>query len=335
MTNSVDKSLQSERSFEELLGRASPRPAPSEEDAKRAREAVHAEWQSVTRQGLRRRRMVSLAAAATVLVALAVVINTVRAPAPVVIPVATIGKSVGPIYVYTDSSQGQVIADLSTISAGQTIRTENASSVALDWGRGGSLRIAGDSRVDIVDATTIELVSGLIYFDSQGASAGSLAIRTTLGVVTHVGTQYMVGVDDDELAVSVRDGVVEIEGAVHDAGARAGQRVLLQGSARPVTLSFAGYGEEWRWIEATSTMPSFDGKSTIEFLTWVARETGLELDIVGASTLDAVQNEQVTGQENFSDDPRTALRQWLLSIGLHAEIDDGFIRVTDTEATRD
>ena len=335
MTNNVDKSLESERSFEELLGRATPRPAPTADDTRRAREAVYAEWQSVTRHDLRRRRLVSLAAAASVFIALAVVINVVRAPQPVAIQVATIGKSIGAIYVYSDSSQGRVIDDLSTISAGQTIRTESASSLALDWGEGGSLRIAENSHVSFMSGNAIELVSGLVYFDSGGAAAGALSIETSLGVITHVGTQYMVGVDSGQLAVSVRDGVVEIEGSSYDASARAGQRVLLQGSARPVTLSFAGHGDAWRWIEATSTMPSFDGKSTYKFLLWVAHETGLELDIVGATTLSAVQDKEVSGQDSLSDDPRTALRQWLATLGLRAEIDNGFIRVTDTEAARD
>lgn len=335
MTNSVDKSLESERSFEALLGRATPRPAPSAEDSNRAREAVYAEWQSVTRQGLRRRRLVSLAAAATVIVAVALVINLVRAPATVAIQVATIGKSVGSIYVYTDSSPGQVVDDLSTISAGQTIRTESASSVALDWGEGGSLRIAENSRINFDSENSIELVSGLVYFDSYDAPAGSFEIRSPLGVVTHVGTQYMVGVDNEQLAVSVRDGIVEIEGNTYDADAKAGQRVVLEGSARPVTLNFPGYGDAWRWIEATSTKPALDGKSTYEFLIWVARETGLELDISGVDTVTAVNTTLVSGADNLSDDPRTALRQWLAIIDLHAEIDNGIIRVTDTGANQD
>ena len=332
MTNSVDKSLESEQSFEELLGRATPRPAPSAEDANRAREAVYAEWQSVTRHG-RRRRLVSLAAAATVIAAVVTTVYLVRMPAPVAIQVATIGKSVGSIYVYADSSQGQVLDDLSTISAGQTIRTERASSVALDRGDGGSLRIAGDSRVNFVGTDSIELESGLIYFDSLDTPAGSFAIRTPNGVVTHVGTQYMVGVDNDQLAVSVRDGAVEIEGRIHDADAKAGERVLLVGSARPVTLNFPGHGEAWYWIEATSTMPSFDGRSTRDFLVWVARETGHELRIEGTSTT-SVLKEKVRGQESFSNDPRTAVRQWLKSLGLRAEFEGGYLLITDTEANQ-
>lgn len=328
MNEITDKTLESEQSFEELLGRASPRPMPSDDDTRIVRGAVEAEWQAVTRQRMRRRRFVSLAAAATILLALAIVINVVQVPTVQPVQVAAIDRSIGSIYVLGAQSELEPTDDLSSISAGQTIVTGADSGLGLEWGAGGSLRVGEDSKITFVATGEIELVSGAVYFDSIGMPENeTLLVRTGHGDVTHVGTRYIVMSGQDELTVSVRDGRVVVDGLHHDATVEEGQRVDLVGSAMPAVLNISAYGDDWAWVEATAPTKSFDGELVLTLLEWVAYETGLELRIDGPTAVRVVNDFHLIG--DYDSEPRVALRQGLTAAGLKFRIEDGVIIITD------
>ena len=330
----AEKSVQdlSEKSFEELMGHASPRPAPSAEDAEKARAEVRAEWLTVTNKHKRKRRFISYAAAASVLLALGMVVNLLNAPAVSVVQVASIDKSTGSIYVLGEQSRLQATGSLSSIAAGQTIVTGEDSGLGLAWGGGGSLRIDANSRVTFVSAAAIELESGRVYFDSMDVDA-ELEIRTEYGTVTHVGTQYMTSIDKRSLSVSVRDGRVAVDGLYYQDIAEERERLTLTGSARPEVLSILPYGEAWKWIEATTPVVSFDGKTLFEFLEWVARETGFEIEF------DDPKIERMARTETYSGDvdvePRVALQQQLPTFNLDYDdlgFEKGVIRIVEREA---
>ena len=328
MMKRADERLESEQSFEELLGRATPRPMPSEEDTALVREAVHAEWQAVTRDATRRRRFVSLAAAATVLVALALVVNTARLPLMPAVQVAAIDRSVGSVYVLGEQSQLLAMPTNASITTDQTIVTANGSGLGLAWGTGGSLRIGEDSRVTFISDEVVQLASGRIYFDSEGMPPeATLSILTEHGIVTHLGTQYMVGVEPDTIEVSVREGKVLIDGFYHKAEAEEGEMVTMTGSARPAVLNISGYGDDWAWIEVVAPVRSWNGHKLLDLIEWVAHETGLSFEIVGTSVVELVNDEVLRG--DFDDDPRTALRQGLRTFDLVHRIEDGVIYISE------
>ena len=92
---------------------------------------------------------------------------------------------------------------------GQVVETRTNSALGLVWGSGGSLRLDEDTRLEFIDEKTVFLYRGRVYFDSihsDGSDSTSLVIKTSQGVVTHIGTQYMASIDGDELIVSVREG---------------------------------------------------------------------------------------------------------------------------------
>ena len=95
--------------------------------------------------------------------------------------------------------------------------------------------------------------------------------------------------------------------------------MTVSGGARPSVVDFSGHGAEWSWVEETSPVVELDGKSVHEMLSWVSRETGLELVFEG----DAEQTANRT--ENFGSDlfnaPRDKLRL-LATANLQAEIDE-------------
>ena len=335
MSNDGDNAiLESEKSFEDLLGRASPRRAPTADDTVAAKDAVHAEWLVVIHKRKRRRRFASFAAAASVLLAIAIIINVINAPLVKQPQVASINQSLGSIYVLGEQSRLQATGNLSSISAGQTIVTGKESGLGLAWGSGGSLRIDADSRVTFVSATVIKLESGRVYFDSMNLEA-QLEVHTKHGVVTHLGTQYMSSVSAQSLSVSVREGSVSVDGLYYDGIAEERQRLTLTGSARPEVLNISPFGDEWAWVEATAPPTSFDGKTVFEFLQWVARETGFEIEFESASVETVARTSFLSG--DVDSEPRVALRQRLLTTDLDydLEFEKGVIHIVEREERHD
>ena len=332
---SVD--LSADDVLEQLLKTATPRPVPSLEDAAIARQAVRAEWESVTHRRKSRRRVLAIAMAASVLLGVFVVMNTLQTPAIEAVPVASIDKSFGSIYLLGESSELKESSDLRNVLSGQTIVTGNDAGMALAWGNGGSLRVDGNTRVEFTSADAITLKAGRIYFDSRPAvlagvnhtaAGGTVEIRSEHGVVTHVGTQFMAGVEPESLTVSVREGKVAIEGEFYSYEAAPGEQVQLTGRQRPHVLSVSRHGDYWDWVARTSPPVNVDGRSLHEFLTWACREMGLELQYQGEAERVARHDAILKGTIDTA--PADALRLRLASAALAWRIDDtGVIYVSE------
>ena len=205
-------SAQTDEALEELLKHASPRPMPSRSDEAAVRRALRAEWRAVSGRHRSRRRIVSFAMAATVLIGLFAVFGLFRLPVVDAIQVATIEKSFGAIYLLGESSELRETPALSSVLSGQTIVTGDDAGIALAWGHGGSLRLDANTRLRFLDGESVYLEAGRVYFDSTpsaliaGIMAGVAAdflVTTDYGEVSHIGTQFMTRVDDRNLSVSV------------------------------------------------------------------------------------------------------------------------------------
>lgn len=336
MTNTNQHSeLSSDRALEQLLRQVPPRPAPPESDAASVRSAVHAEWRNMSGKRRTRRLLTTFALAATVLLAVGVTINTLRVPSAVPVTVATIDKSIGSLYLLGEQSELQETHDLSALTVGQTILTGHGSSVGLLWGAGGSLRIDEDTRIEFIARDAIVLRSGRVYFDSQpselsagimAGTAASFEIRTEQGVVSHVGTQFMTRVDAISLWVSVREGQVLIDGLTYRETADEGERIKFSGGGRPEVVNISRHGDAWNWAEAVAPSADVDKRTVHEFLTWVSRETGLQLHYKDATAESAAHRDTLTGTVRIP--PRDALDFWSPTVGVDWRIEGGTIVVS-------
>jgi ferric-dicitrate binding protein FerR (iron transport regulator) len=331
-----DNMLGTDDALEALLRKAPPRPMPADDDTAAVRDAVKDEWLAVTGRRRTRRRLISLAAAATVLLAIAVSVNLLRVPSALPVQVATIDKTIGSIHFLGEQSQLQEMQDLSDVMAGQTIVTGHDSAAGITWVNGGSLRIDEDTRVEFISPEEILLKSGRVYFDSQPSSlqAGitqssvtDFAIRTEQGVVRHVGTQYMTGINGGALTISVREGQVEVEGSYHDTTAKAGQRLTLAGSNRPAITNISSHGDDWRWVEQMAPAINIDERSAYEFVNWVARESGFEVRFVSAAAEQRARDTKMTG--SVDREPQVALRTLLQTTTLDSNIENGWIVISE------
>ena len=329
----------SDDALEQLLKQASPRPMPSQSDVATVRQAVRAEWQHVSGRHQSRRRVLTFAIAATVLVGVFSVFSVFRMPIVEAVQVASIEKSFGSIYLLGEASELRETQELSSVFSGQTIVTGNSAGMALAWSDGGSMRMDETTRVEFTDNESVYLKSGRIYFDSDpsvlmtgisGGDAEDFVVRTDHGEVMHIGTQFMAGVIGDTLMVSVREGQVSVDGQYQDpVVASSGEQVSLSGRQRPTVLSINRSGGSWEWVSRTSPAADVDGKSLHEFLLWACREMGLELQYEGQAEKVARQDAILRG--TIDTQPADALRLRLASAALEWRIEEGVIYVSDSQ----
>jgi hypothetical protein len=303
---------------------------PSRSDEAAVRQALRAEWQTVSGRHRSRRRIVGFAMAATVLIGLFSALGLFRLPAVVdAAQVATIERSFGSIYLLGESSELHETPALSRVLSGQTIVTGDDAGIALAWGHGGSLRLDANTRIRFLDGKSVYLEAGRVYFDSTpsaliaGITAGGAAdfvVTTDHGEVSHIGTQFMIRVDDRNLSVSVREGQVSVDGRYHDYVASSGEQVTFGGRQQPAVLSISGFAKDWSWVSRISPPADVDGRSIYEFLQWVYRETGLQPRFEG-------QAEQVARIEllkgTIDAEPLESLPRWMATTALGYEINEG------------
>ena len=319
--------------LEELLRHASPRPVPSQEDQAAAREAVREEWRNVASKRQTRLRVTRFAIAATVLIGVFAGLNAYRAPVAEAVQVATILKSIGPVYLLGEQAELRETDDLSNIVSGQTIVTGDDAGLALAWGNGGSLRIDENSRIEFTDDVSVFLEQGRVYFDSLPPSiltevdtqdAPVFALHTEFGQIQHLGTQYMSEVDSGTLIVSVREGEVSVDGKFYDKRVLSGQQATISGRQQPNILSISRSGEAWNWVNRTTPPVDVEGKTLHAFLSWASRELGLELQYEPAAASEARKSVLVG---TIDKEPAVAMPLWVASAGLDWQIHEGVIHI--------
>jgi ferric-dicitrate binding protein FerR (iron transport regulator) len=336
MTNREDL-LKSDEVIESILRSAPPRPVPSAADVADVRSVVREEWLALCGRRRMRRRLVSLAAAASIVGAIAASLFVLRVPSALPEQVAAIDRSAGPVYLLDEQAILHELHDMPELSTGQTLVTGGGAAAALTWFGGGSLRVDENTRIEFVSPSEIFLRGGRVYFDSQPSAlqaraapraTAAFAVRSLEGLIHHVGTQYMAGISADGLTVSVREGQVKVVGNAADATATAGQQVRLQGSARPTYANIGTHGDAWRWAEKIGPEVIVDQRSAHEFIAWVARESGLDVRFESEAVEQLARTTRMSGGSGGLE-PRAALAVLLQTTTLDASIENGSILVME------
>lgn len=333
--NEEFKELRSDEAFADLLGKSPPRPSPPAEDEVLIRAAVHAEWQKVTARNVRRRQFATYALAASVVLAVFATLNLLRDPVGDIgnLQMASIDKQFGEISINSRiANAGQAVA----IEGGNLVETGSDSGLALGWHNGGSLRVDENTSVVFEAANQIYLRNGRVYFDSQSSPLSSqqamndavdLSIRTDHGVVRHLGTQFMTEVGAGELVISVREGVVSIDGNV-TARASAGQQFAISESGT-LSIDDTNGVEDWEWVERSTPAVNLEGRPVAEALKWVSRESGRTIDYASEEAEIVANHAQLRGIGIVELPPSRALEIFMMTVDLNARIEGEAIVISE------
>ncbi len=318
-----------------LLRLAGPRPSVPQEAEERVRAATHEAWRQSIRATRRRRYLYAAAATLAATLAAALVWSPSRQAAtvtPAPVEVATLRSATGTIAILEEGREPRALRSGETLLSGMRLETVGDARAALELTDGGSLRLDRGTRVALVDNRAMTLERGGLYFASDasevvmaGQIAGTLEIRTDLGVIRDIGTQFEVRMSE-ELAVRVREGLIYLDsdGESHEAGAGVELRVSQSGElSRHVSANF---GPSWDWILDVATPFTLEGHTLEAFLAWVSRETGWKTEFVdrqaGASASEVVLHGSIEGLR-----PDRALEAVLPTCGLKHRFEDGVLLI--------
>jgi FecR protein len=261
-----------------ILRAAGPRPTPPQADYDAVFTAAHSAWRRKLR--VRRQRHVVFAAAASVLAAVGTAMLWPHG-AGSDDPVATLRLVAGDAAMFSARigawAPVTTAASGGAIGAGDRIRTADAAGVEVELMPNVSLRLAGGTELEIAAPNRLRLVTGTAYVDSGDESA-AVTFETRLGTLRDIGTQFEVQMTAAGLRLRVRSGRVELRpmrGPMQLADAE--EQLELDPEGHVERSPFSRVDAAWRWAERLAVITLPRGRAHIDYLAWIAAETGREL----------------------------------------------------------
>jgi ferric-dicitrate binding protein FerR (iron transport regulator) len=278
----------------ELLRLAGARPDAPTDVASRVRTAVRGHWHATQRRRALRRgaaltsALVGVAAAAVLVVRSTLPRDAPRAPLEVI--VATGERVEGAPFVHRQvqgTGRDLRLSLRTAVRADDVVVTDPVSRAALRSADGSSVRLDRNSHARLISSTVIELVDGAVYIATSESSKG-FEVRTPLGTVIDVGTQFEVSVAKASLRVRVRTGRVGIRRGNDVIPTTAGMEATVT-SSRVDMRTVPSFGSLWDWTTSLAPPFTIEGRSLDAFLEYLAREEGWTLRYATTQLADAAK----------------------------------------------
>jgi ferric-dicitrate binding protein FerR (iron transport regulator) len=277
--------------LERLLTAALATRPPSEEALQRLHAAVEPEWRGATAErtpGSGRRRpsgrsrwLALVAAAGLAGLGLALWVVWPQSPGAAIGSVSRLQHGLA---VRSGLWHQRRLRNGDPLRVGDRLTSTGPVLVALN--RGGTVRIAAGSSIEVTAAASLSLGRGLIYVDipSESGTTPPLRVSTPAGAIEHVGTEFELKSDGQSVRVRVREGRIRFLGEGAPLLADAGTELLATPGKAPAAGSIDVYGGDWLWAAALAPDYEIEGMPLIGFLQWVSRELGRSLDFADVNT---------------------------------------------------
>jgi ferric-dicitrate binding protein FerR (iron transport regulator) len=240
-----------------LVRLAGRRPPVPEDAAQRVRAAVHEEWlQSMSRR--RQTRWIGSAAAVAAVAIFALVMRMTSSSTQIEPQTPRVAVAAG-------QTNGAVIF------ANDIYEVADGGTASLTWGDA-TLRLDGGTRVRIVSTRELSLERGAVYVDSNRSG---VTIRTPIGAVRDIGTQFEVRLAGDRMRVRVREGRIDLQQGSATHSATAGIELDSDVHGVVTKRSIPRNGAEWNWVMRAAPPIRLDGRTLAEVVATVTREEGV------------------------------------------------------------
>lgn len=277
-----------ERALEEGLARS-----PLTDDAyTRIHAAVAAEWQRESSSRRPRHRRFVMAAGLAAAAVIGALLLQIFAKTPTLGIVARVDK--GALVLLHGMLPDQRLEVRAALRVGDVLVASDPVLVELQ--RGGSLRIAGGSRLEVTAADEVSLDRGEVYMDFPPnlQRASTFVVRTPLGLVEHAGTQFDIALAS-ELRIRVREGSVRLRRGSQTETAGAGTELLVPRVGQTSQHSIATHGPEWSWIETLEPDFPIEDRKLSDFLQWAGRESGRQVSFLDEQAREVAERTRLHG----------------------------------------
>lgn len=164
--------------------------------------------------------------------------------------------------------------------AGTRVRTGFEGGAALELRNGTSIRLNHESEITFESQSVLRLESGTMYADTHSrVPPEALRIDTPFGSIHDIGTIFEVRATYEAVRVRVREGRVRLDMTRAPSGLEGhnGEEIEVGRNGKVTQHAFSPHDDEWNWAETLAATPDIDGRPLLQFLTWVAHETGRQL----------------------------------------------------------
>ena len=135
------------------------------------------------------------------------------------------------------------------------------------------------------------------------------------------------------MRVRVREGNVLWHGDRSVVSIATGTEVRVDREGRLERSTYPTYGDDWAWIDGVTPSYELENHKLIEFLNWVARETGRRLTFVDTRARAVADRTILHGGSVQGLRPMEALDQVLSTTSLRFEVLGGEIRIASRSVT--
>ena len=275
-----DENNKSDRHFEQLMRGVGKRPEIPTGVQDNAEQHFRKELASVNASRVRRKRLAQYALAATVIISSVILLNLFREPTQAPIVIGVISESVGNGY-WQNNGTERSLAVGNQLSVGDVFSTSDGYARLSLYNNTIDFRVGQNSKFSFASADSIHLQRGSIYIDATENTTARFLVNTRYGTVEHIGTQYMVTSNQNEVTIAVREGEIRYQG-----GSGVITSHATENKAELISITRTGLhsrraiptsGEQWYWVNNVSPEFSTAGKSFMVILNWTARETGRKI----------------------------------------------------------
>ncbi|HVT04012.1 MAG TPA: FecR family protein [Thermoanaerobaculia bacterium] len=271
----------------ELLEKAGARPTIPDDDLQAISAVARAAWREKVRRSPRRSmfRPAFAMAASLAIVTLGLLLwLSTRSELLPSAPGAVVDAVAGLVYLEEGSAPPRPIAKGESIPLGVMLfsgrEPESKGRTSLRLPDGTVVRLDAGTRMRLAEPGVLELKQGALYADTGLRTGHRLEIRTAAGTARDIGTQFVVrlGVTGaTTLQVLVRKGSVAVERGGHTFVTAAGRELTIRADGTSSLQNVATHGSEWEWIMESTGGFQIEGRNLQEFLNWVGRETGWQI----------------------------------------------------------
>lgn len=255
-----------------LLGGAGKRVEPDPAIAAAIRQATEQAWRSSVAQERQRKwrnGLLGLASAAALVLAVVLWFPSYQQPRQSLARVESLAGT------YSVNERARNHSE--PVYAGDLLRTGHNSRLALRLNDATLVSLDAETEVTVAAPDRLVIKKGRIFVDTAGATNG-LVVATSWGSIRDIGTQFEVAVSDQQLAVALREGKVElgIGGQTHTAEFRDGVGELIhvdramEVSRRPLAPADA----HWNWTLDTRAPLNIEGLTVADVIEWSGHVTG-------------------------------------------------------------